>query len=110
MAQTTYTDDSLEYSRAIRDVQTIKPPPGLYKRNLPFVDGDAYRVLVRLLTELDSQGKLDFILLKDEEIAAFWAQHQERVRVAQVYKQARDKLETVFNEEELKLLGIELGF
>lgn len=113
MTKDEYDDFTLtDYRRACREIQSISPVPFVYKTTIPSADLttlDPHYVLIRLLTELDRQGKLDFILLKDQEIAKFWAQHQERVRITQVYKQARAKLETVFSDEERRLLGIDMS-
>lgn len=98
-----------DYRRACREIQIVKPTPYEYSKHLDITGFDPHYVLIKLLTELDEQGKLDFILLKNNDIAKFWAQYQERKRLNQVYKTAKEKLTSLFTDEERRLLGIDLS-
>ena len=98
-----------DYIRSHHGIQMINSTPYEYSKHLDITGFDPHYVLIKLLTELDEQGKLDFILLKNNDIAKFWAHYQERKRLNQVYKTAKEKLTSLFTDEERKLLGIDLG-
>lgn len=69
---------------------------------------DARSMLVEVLEELNSQGKLDFWLIKHPQIQKFWAHYQERKRIQKVHTDALEKLRTQFTKEELDTLKIRL--
>lgn len=71
------------------------------------------RIACKAMTELEKNGMEDFILLQDDEVREWWAQHKiadakaaaakaERARVAKVKRDALSKL----SDEERKVLGI----
>lgn len=72
------------------------------------VSHNTHAMLVYLLDELHSQGKLDFILLKNQSIAEFWAHVQKNRYREALHKSALDKMRSSFTAEELSILGIKL--
>lgn len=73
------------------------------------------RIACAVMTALEENGQEDFILLQNEEVREWWAEHKEfdrqrrakeaeRKRIAQVKKEALAKL----SAEERKVLGIKL--
>jgi len=69
---------------------------------------DTGAALVTILEELEEQGKLDFWLLKDQNVAAFWNSHLDRRRKRELYRQAVSKMRSMFTTEELDILKIRL--
>jgi hypothetical protein len=73
------------------------------------------RIACKALTELESQGRADFLLLKDEEVRAWWEKHQEDDRRAREKAEARARRDQLkqealakLSDEERKVLGIKL--
>ena len=71
------------------------------------------RIACKAMDELVSQGKADFLILRDDEVREWWEQHQiadrrareereRKERIAKVRKEALAKL----TDEERKILGI----
>lgn len=87
------------------DVQHVASKPDHRFEDAYF---DARSMLVEVLEELNSQGKLDFWLIKHPQIQKFWAHYQERKRIQKVHADALERLRTQFTEEELQTLKIRL--
>jgi hypothetical protein len=73
------------------------------------------RIACKALTELESQGRADFLLLKDEEVRSWWEKHQEDDQRAREKAEARARREQLkqgalakLSDEERKVLGIKL--
>ena len=71
------------------------------------------RIACAAMEELERQGKEDFLILKNEEVAQWWAKHKEadrkeKARVAEEERRARVKAEALarLTEEEKELLGL----
>ena len=71
------------------------------------------RIACKALTELESNGIGDFLLLKDDEVREWWHQHQEADRRAQEAKLEKQRLAKIkkdalkkLTDEEKKVLGI----
>lgn len=71
------------------------------------------RIACKALTELENNGIVEAILLRDDEVAAWWAEHKEAdrqaaeaVRLAQQQEELLERLHAQFTPEELKLMGI----
>ena len=69
---------------------------------------DSTAILITVLEELESQGKLDFWLLKNRELTEFWNSYQEKKRRRALYDRAVAKMRAEFTEEELAILKIRL--
>lgn len=71
------------------------------------------RIACRALQALEDMGKEDFLLLKDDEIRVWWAQHKEADRAAReaeeakrLKKEAKERLLARLTDEEKVLLGL----
>jgi hypothetical protein len=72
------------------------------------------RIACKAMTELAEQGKVDFLLLRDDEVREWWDQHQEADRKAREERELKEREERIRSEalaklsaEEKKVLGIE---
>lgn len=88
------------------EFQYVRPTPN--KDMLSSMAYNTHTMLVSVLDELDSQGKLDFILLKNQSIAEFWAHVQKNRRREKLHASALEKMRSSFTAEELSILGIKL--
>ena len=71
------------------------------------------RIACKALAALEDMGKEDFLLLKDDEIRVWWAQHKEADRAAreaervkQERKEAKERLLARLTDDEKILLGL----
>lgn len=71
------------------------------------------RIACAAMEELEKQGKEDFLILKNEEVAQWWAKHkaadrQEKARIAEEERKARVKQQALdrLTDEEKELLGL----
>lgn len=71
------------------------------------------RIACAAMTELEKQGREDFLILKNEEVGTWWAAHKEadrkeRERVAEQERRERVKREALdrLTDEEKELLGL----
>ena len=71
------------------------------------------RIACAAMEELERQGKEDFLILKNEEVAQWWAKHKEadrkeKARIAEQERRERVKQEALarLTEEEKELLGL----
>lgn len=71
------------------------------------------RIACAAMTELEKQGREDFLILKNEEVGTWWAKHKEadrkeRERVAELERKKRVKEEALkrLTDEEKELLGL----
>lgn len=88
------------------EFQYVRPTPN--KDMLSSMAYNTHTMLVSVLDELDSQGKLDFILLKNQSIAEFWAYVQKNRRREKLHASALERMRSSFTAEELSILGIKL--
>lgn len=69
------------------------------------------RIACKAMTELVEQGRADFLVLRDDEVRAWWEKHQEADRKArekeerkkQVAKTRREALKKLSDEEKIAL-------
>jgi hypothetical protein len=71
------------------------------------------RIACKAMTELTSQGRADFLLIKDDEVRIWWEKHQADDRKAREKEEARARKEQLkkealakLSDEEKKVLGI----
>ena len=71
------------------------------------------RIACAAMTELESQGKADFLLLKNDELRAWWGKHKEADRKRMEDEAAKAKLEAFkkaaldkLTDEERAVLGL----
>ena len=71
------------------------------------------RIACKALNALEEMGKEDFLLLKDDEVRAWWAEHKEADRKARaaeeakrLKKEARERALSKLSDEEKVLLGL----
>ena len=71
------------------------------------------RIACAAMTELEKQGKEDFLILKNEEVGHWWAKHKEadrkeQERLTEIERKKRVKEEALkrLTEEEKELLGL----
>ena len=71
------------------------------------------RIACKALQALEAMGKEDFLLLKDDEVRLWWAEHKEADRAAreaeeekQRRKEAKERVLARLTDEEKILLGL----
>ena len=71
------------------------------------------RIACKALTELEKDGRADFLLLKDEEVREWWTAHKEADAKAQAAREAKAQREQIrkdalakLTKEERKALGV----
>lgn len=71
------------------------------------------RIACAAMEELERQGKEDFLILKNEEVAQWWVKHKEadrkeKARLAEIERRERIKQEALarLTDEEKELLGL----
>lgn len=71
------------------------------------------RIACKAMEELVSQGKADFLILRDDEVREWWEQHQEadrKAKEAELEKRRRAKVRrealAKLSDEERKILGV----
>lgn len=71
------------------------------------------RIACKAMTVLEENGIEDFLLLQDDEVRTWWAQHKEadrkeKARVAEIERKERVKAEALarLSDEEKELLGL----
>ena len=71
------------------------------------------RIACKALQALEAMGKEDFLLLKDDEVRLWWAEHKEADRAAreaeeekQRRKEAKERVLAKLTDEEKILLGL----
>ena len=95
------------------DYRDGSPTESWQYRELKANNDKLARIACRALTELESNGIEDLLLLKDDETREWWAKHKEADRKAQeaqiekarLAKVKRDALKKLTDEEK-KVLGI----
>lgn len=72
------------------------------------------RIACKAMAALEEEGKADFLMLKDDELRAWWKKHKEddareKARVAEKERKERVKAEALarLSSEEKELLGLE---
>jgi hypothetical protein len=71
------------------------------------------RIACRVMTALEELGKEDFLLLKDDEIRQWWAEHKEFDRLRRAHEEEtqrliKEKAEAMskLTEEQKRILGL----
>lgn len=71
------------------------------------------RIACKAMDALEQDGRADLLLLKDDEVRAWWEQHKEadrkeKARVAEIERRERIKAEALarLSQEEKELLGL----
>ena len=71
------------------------------------------RIACKAMEQLERSGRADFILIEDDELREWWAQHKEadrkeRARLAEIERKKKVKEEALakLSDEEKELLGI----
>ena len=66
------------------------------------------KMLTGVMEYLESVGGVEFAILKDPELGAWWAEKVKKREVARKKEAALEKLKSTMSKEELKILGISI--
>ena len=66
------------------------------------------KMLTGVMEYLESVGGVEFAVLKDPELGAWWAEKVKKREIARKKKAALEKLKSTMSKEELKILGIKV--
>jgi hypothetical protein len=64
------------------------------------------KMLTGVMEYLESVGGVEFAILKDPELGAWWAEKVKKREAARKKEAALEKLKSTMSKEELKILGI----
>lgn len=97
----------MKYNNTYEEEVEWDDSDALVERN-PLRPSNYNKMLTGVMEYLESVGGVEFAILKDPELGAWWAEKVKKRDAARKKAAALEKLKSTMSKEELKILGIKV--